>query len=221
MSESDLAAFRELLRGIDGVTLSFFDSGSPRTQLLRLARIAEAERFNTKALHEDLFSSVRFDVGWHASAEEGLPPGALGVEPGMRWAFAQLRHWPVMNTLRHFGIHHVLGVRAAALPCRFAPHRGVLTTRLPIERGAAAVGVALQRIWLTAESLGLAFQPLAGSALLALPGYRDVPVQTGARLRQGWRELTDETPLMVFRMGHAKPPAIRTRRRPPKCVLRP
>lgn len=221
LSDAELARLRSLVSTIDGVSLAFLDSREQRARLLRLVRIAEAERFNTRALHENLFSAVRFDVGWHATADTGLPPGALGVEPGVRWAFAQLRHWPVMNALRRFGIHHALGVRAAALPCRFAPHCGVLTTRLPIERGAVAVGMALQRIWLTAESLGLAFQPLAGSALLALPEYRDVPVQTGERLRRGWRELTDEMPLMVFRMGHAKRPEIRTGRQPPESVLRP
>ena len=162
LTEGELAQFRELLNGIDGVTLAFFDSGRQRAELLRLMRIAETERFNTRALHEELFSSVRFDVGWHASAEEGLPPAALGVEPGVRWAFTQLRHWPLMNALRHLGFHHPLGFRAAYLPGRFAPHRGVLTTSLPIERGALAVGVALQRIWLEAERRGLRSSPLPG-----------------------------------------------------------
>ena len=213
LSEADLAQFRQLLDGIEGVTLAFLDSGRQRAELLRLVAIAEAARFSTEALHYDLFSSVRFDVGWHASAEEGLPPAALGVEPGMRWAFAQLRRWPLMNALRRIGFHHALAFRAAYLPCRFAPHRGVLTTNLPIERGAVSVGRALERIWLAAESRGLAFQPFAGPALLALPEYRDVPAKTGERLRRGWKELTEGTPVMVFRLGHADRPAIRTGRR--------
>jgi len=220
LSEAELARFKQRLNGLDGVTLAFFDSGRQRAELLRLIGIAEAERFNTQALHSDLFSAVRFDVGWHASAEEGLPPGALGVERGMRHAFAQLRHWPLMNALRHLGFHHALGFRAAYLPCRLAPHRGVLTTSLPMERGAASVGMALQRIWLEAESQGLALQPFAGPALLALPKYGDVPVETGERLRHAWKRLTDETPLMVFRLGHASRPTIRTGRQPLENFLR-
>jgi hypothetical protein len=220
LSEAELAHFGQLLHDIDGVSLAFFDSGRQRTQLLRLIRIAETERFNTRALHEDLFSSVRFDVGWQTSAAEGLPPSALGVEQGFRWAFAQLRRWPLMNALRRIGFHHALGFRAGYLPCRFAPYRGVLTTSLPIERGAISVGVALQRIWLEGERRGLAFQPFAGAALLALPKYNDVPVATGERLRQGWSALTDETPVMVFRLGHAARPAIRTGRQAPESYLR-
>jgi hypothetical protein len=117
-----------------------------------------------------------------------------------------------MNALGHIGMHHALGLRAAYLPCRLAPHRGVLTTSLPLEQGAVAAGRALQRIWLEAQRRGLAFQPLAGAALLALPGYAAIRAATGERLRQGWKLLTDGTPLMVFRMGHAKPPAVHTGR---------
>lgn len=213
LSEPELKVFAQLAQDIPGVALDFFDSGPRRDALLRLAWRAEAERFGVRSLHDDLFSAVRFDVGWNKSATEGLPPAALGVEPGMRWAFAQLRHWPVMNALRSIGLHRVLGFRAASLPCRLAPHRGVLTTTLSLEQGAVAVGRAMQRIWLEAARRGLAFQPLAGAALLALPGYEAVRPATGERLRRGWKALTAETPLMVFRMGYARAGDLRAGRK--------
>jgi hypothetical protein len=125
----------------------------------------------------------------------------------------------LMNALRHVGLHYLLGFRAGYLPCRLAPHCGVLTTRLPLDQGAICAGRALERVWLTAQSAGLAFQPLVGSALLALPEYTDVPVHTGDRLRRGWRELTAETPMVVFRMGYAKRPSVRTSRRSLECYL--
>lgn len=220
LGETGLASFKALIEDIPGVGLFFCDSERLRSELLRLVWRAETERFCTHALHQDLFSAVRFDVGWHASAQVGLPPAALGVEAGLRWAFGQLRHWPLMNVLRHLGMHHALGFRAAYLPCRLAPHVGVLTTSLPLEQGAVAVGRALQRIWLEAERRGLAFQPLAGAALLALPEYEDVRPATGVRLRDGWKVLTEVTPLMVFRLGHAKPPEVRTGRPPWQDLLR-
>lgn len=220
LSEVELTRFAGCANGIEGVTLAFVDSASDRAKLLRLLRVAETERFNTQSLHNDLFSSIRFDVGWHASAEEGLPPGALGVEPGVRWAFRQLARWPVMNMLRRIGLHHALGFRAAYLPCRLAPHLAVLATHLPVDRGAPLVGMALQRLWLQAESRGLALQPFAGPGLLALPEYVDVPAGTGNRLRQGWRELSPDTPVMVFRMGVAKRSGVRSGRLAPASYLR-
>lgn len=207
-----LAGFGRLIADIPGVSLSFFDAEPQRSQLLRLMWLAESERFAVKSMHEDLFSAVRFDVGWHTSAAEGLPPGALAIEPGMRWAFAQLRHWPLMNVLRLVGVHKLLGLRAAYLPARLAPHRGVLSTERPLHEGAPAVGRALQRIWLEAARLELAMQPLAGAALLALADYREVGQATRELLRQGWAALTDQTPLLVLRLGHASTPDVRTGR---------
>ena len=220
LTEADLRAFSLCLQGVQGVGLAFYDSAPERAKLLRLMRTAEAERFNTRALHHDLFTAVRFDVGWHSSANEGLAPGTLCVEPGMRWAFSQLRHWPLMNALRRIRLHRALGFRAADLPCRFAPHCGVLSTSLPAERGAIAVGIALERLWLQAESRGLAFQPFAGAALLALAQYTEVPRKTGEWLRKQWKELSEETPLMIFRMGYASRPAVRTGRPTLEAYLR-
>ena len=220
LDPGELAALRHLLHDIAGVTLEWVAPGKGKANLLRLVAIAEAERFNTRALHQDLFSAVRFDVGWRASAEQGLPPAALGVEPGMRRMFGQLRHWPLMNTLRKLGVHRSVGIRAAYLPCRLAPHLGVLTTSLPLEQGATQVGIALERVWLEAERRGLALQPFAASSLLALSDYGEVPLRTGERLRVGWKKLTSETPLMVFRLGRAPRPKVRAGRRPVEVYLR-
>lgn len=215
-----LNEFIDLARDIPGVDCFFCDVGWRRKVLLSLVLRAEAERFRVRSLHDDLFSAVRFDVGWHASAPEGLPPAALGVEPGLRWAFSQLRRWTLMRALGALGLHWGLGFRAAYLPCRLAPHLGVLATRLPPEDGGIRVGRALQRLWLHAESQKLAFQPLAGAALLALHGYQDVRPRTADWLRAGWSRLTADTPLMVFRMGHAPPPAVRAGRLPAAEYLR-
>lgn len=219
LSDEALATIISSISDIPGVRLTFCDAGPQRATLLRLVRLAETERFRVRELHSDLFSAVRFDVGWRSSAPEGLPPVALGVEPGMRWAFAQLRHWPLMRVLGLFGLHHVLGLRAAWLPCRLAPHLGVLTVDSPLEPGTISVGRALQRVWLTAEKEGLAFQPLAGAALLALAGYYAVRTVTQERLGAGWSTLTTSTPLMVFRLGVADPVNGRAGRPPLNCLV--
>jgi hypothetical protein len=95
-------------------------------------------------------------------------------------------------------------------------------TELGLEPGAIAVGRALERVWLRATRLRVAFQPLAASALLALEGYRDVDATVRHRLAAGWREVAgDALPLMVFRMGHAAPASIRAGRPPVAAFLEP
>ena len=127
--------------------------------------------------------------------------------------FKGLRHWGVMRVLNTLGTHRFIGFRGAYLPCRMAPHVCALATSLDLDRGAVAVGRALERIWLRATSFGMAFQPLAGAALLALESYRDVEEGVRRRLASGWSRLcTDVLPLMVFRIGHARPPSMRSGR---------
>ncbi|MGC2049126.1 MAG: hypothetical protein WA635_11020 [Gallionella sp.] len=109
--------------------LVWLDETPWRTQALRLMRHAETERFRNPILHGELFSAIRFDVGWHAACAEGLPPGALGVEPPLHVFFALLRHWPVMRMANLFGAHHMLGWRACELPCQLAPHLGLLAAK--------------------------------------------------------------------------------------------
>ena len=209
---STLERFRHLAETVAGVSLTFFDSPDRRASILPLVRMAETERFKVESLHRDLFSGIRFDVGWHESAEVGLPPGALGVEPGARWLFAQLRRWPLMKALSYVGVHHALGVRAGDLPCRLAPHVAVLATSLCPELGALAVGRALERVWLEAETRGLALQPFAGPGLLARLEYADVPAETGRRLRERWKGVVQDTPVMMFRLGRAPRPRVRAGR---------
>jgi hypothetical protein len=190
----------------------------PRALALQAMRIAETERFRREALHEELFSAVRFEAGWHRTTEEGLPPGALEVEPPMRAAFAALRRWPLMRQLGRFGGHHALGIRAAYLPCALAPQLGLVLCDGDNDRLAAAgAGRALERTWLAATAEGLAFQPMAaaialahqraGSGWVAEPAQREILRRleqlTGGRAGSAY---------MFFRIGHAAAPSVTTGR---------
>ncbi len=188
--------------------LNWLDDSAIRNQILRLMRRAETERFRTRVLHEELFSAIHFETGWHASCPEGLPPGALGVEPLLRPVFALLRHWPVMRLTNLLGAHYMMGWRACDLPCRLAPNLGFLTVKNADDQSIFDVGRAFQRIWLTATSQGRVLQPMPASAIFALQGAskEGVPVDTQRSLADGWRTALGEAiPLMLFRMGFAKP----------------
>ena len=127
-----------------------------------------------------------------------------------------------MRILSGLGAHLLIGARAAYLPCRLAPHLCAIVTTLPLEEGCLAVGRALERAWLKASALGLAFQPYAAPALLALEGYRDVRDSVRTRLSEGWAELAPAaTPLIAFRLGRAPGPVVWTRRLPRGRYIRP
>lgn len=211
--ETDAAA-------IKGARLIWLDQRPLRRKALKLIRLAEAERFRQQDLHDELFSSIRFEVGWKDAAEEGLSPGSLEVELPLRSAFEKLRHWRLMRLLTFLGGHQVLAFRGSELPCRFSPHMGVIATTLEASTGALAVGQALERVWLRATSHGMALQPLAASTLLALDGYTEVRPLIRQKLAVGWAELTrGMLPLIVFRLGWSSPVSLRSGRRPVASYL--
>lgn len=202
--------------------LIWLDEPAQRKQALRLMRCAETERFHNRFLHNELFSAIRFDIGWRRTCEEGLPPGALGVEPPLRGLFALLRHWPVMRMANWIGAHYLLGWRSCDLPCRLAPHLGLLAVKNPDVTSVFAAGRAFQRLWLTATRQGRVLQPMPAAALYALEGAVDEGIPAGLRnaLAAGWQgRLGTLTPLMLFRMGKANPSPITAGRPQPEVFL--
>lgn len=216
LSDSEVTLLSTAVAPVQGACLIWL-LGDARRRALGLIWRAESERFLRKRLHEELFSSIRFDLSWHETSDWALPPGALEVEAPMRPMFKALRHWGLMRPLNWFGAHHLLGLRAGWLPCWQAPALGLLATSLPIEQGALAVGAAFERLWLRATLLGLALQPMAASAVLPLQSAADRGASDALRaaLAAGWQAITPGiTPLMVFRMGRAARPKVRTGRMP-------
>lgn len=204
--------------------LTWFDDPSRRRALLRLMRIAETGRFATRRHHQEMFGSIAFDAGWKTSTRLHIAAGSLAIERPLQPAFAALRSWPLMRTLNRVGAHRAIGFRAGDLPGRLAPHLVVVSSTLPSEGAAIAGGAALQRVWLAAQAAGLALQPMAASAILTddLEGDTCGPSSALAqRLRVGWHPLIgDDRPLMVFRLGRAPKPSVRSLRLAPEHYVR-
>jgi hypothetical protein len=213
---SEHAQLDAAIRSHDSCELHWLATPADRKHALSLMRRAETERFHNRILHEELFSAIRFDVGWHDTSEAGLPPGALGVELPLRGLFALLRHWPVMRFANWFGAHHLLGLRSCYLPCWLAPHLGVITVKKTDTASVFKAGRAFQRLWLTTTSLGRVLQPMPASALYALDGETTgIPAGLQLALAEGWKaQFGTLVPLMLFRIGRAQPSAV-TAGRPP------
>ena len=215
-----LARIAGAARDIEGADLLWFDRPGQRRIALDVLRLAEAERFRRDELHRELFAAIRFDVGWRSSASEGLPPGALEVEPPMRALFAALRRPAVMRAARRLGAPLLLGIRAAYLPARSAPHlAGVVVRGGPDASSAVRAGQALERAWLAATACGLEVQPFAaaGALMRMEPGNGWVEAVTQRLIAERVAGLLDGRPArdlhIVIRLGHAAPPSITTLRR--------
>ncbi len=216
LSDDETVQLNAAVAATEGVRLIWLH-GRARRRALGLIWRSESERFLRQRLHEELFSSIRFDLSWHETADWALAPGALEIEVPMRPLFKALRHWALMRPLTWLGVHRLVGLRAGWLPCWQAPALGLLATSVPAEQGAVMVGAAFERLWLRATLLGLAMQPMAAAAVLQLQcaADRGASDQLRSALTDGWQSIAPGvTPLMVFRIGRAARPAVTSSRRP-------
>lgn len=215
-----LARLSAAADAVPGAGLLWLDDAPSRGLALTAIRIAETERFRRRALHTELFSAVRFEIGWQRSSDEWLPPAALQIEAPMRLPFAALRHWPLMRALDGLGAHHALGLRAGYLPCALAPHIGLILAKGQREDlGNLKAGRAFQRVWLAAAAEELALQPMAAATALSvqIPGGGWVSAAVKVRLQQllgALCEGQEAQPYMLFRLGRAEAPTAVTRRLP-------
>lgn len=206
---------------VEGVKLIWLDAREVRRDALRLMRLAEGERFRIESLHHELFSSLRFDVGFGASCAQGIPPGATEVEVPLRPMFRLMRHWPAMRALNLLGAWRMMGWRAADLPARFSPHLVAIAVEVDDPLAAARAGAGLERAWLKATQLGLEVQPLVAAAVFAFEQFDAISMSMRERMRSGWRRLAPGTvPYVLLRLGHAPPPTVRSGRPPLSVFLR-
>lgn len=177
------------------------------------AATAEGARLRSRALHEEMFSGIRFDAGWTSSVDQGIPPGSLEVEWLARPGFAALRSWHLCRLLGPLGGAAGFGWRSGRFLVNHSAAILIIDCALAPEQAAPVVGQALQRIWLQATALGLAVQPMPAAALFALPWWEGVPTTARARLQDLWpRLLPGRTPLMALRIGYAPAPSLRAGR---------
>jgi hypothetical protein len=221
LTPSGKKAIEAAAQHVPRCALSWLDETPLRSVAARLARTAETERFRVQNLHEELFSCVRFDLGWSATCTQGLPPGALGVEVPLRLPFRLLGRWGVMRTLKTLGAHHGLGFRSAGLPVSLAPNVAVVSSDLPFPWSAVEGGRAVQRTWLALALRGMAVQVFAAPAIYANEANTDVRGNLRAELVRDWRALLPEghRPVMLFRIGRAPEPRVRTGRQPVESLL--
>lgn len=153
---------------IPGSRLWWPDNPQMKTHALAILRHAETLRFKSPSLRAELFSSVRFQAGWHATCTEGLAPATLAVEAPMRPLFQALRHPRVMAPLNRLGAASMLGWRSAWLPARLSPGLCLVVAASRSRPDLVAAGRAMQRVWLQATLEGLSVQPYAAAGVLSL-----------------------------------------------------
>ncbi len=203
-----------------------------RRQLRRLAHavyLADRVRVERRDMHEHLMRFIRFapKTGPYG---DGLPLRNLHAGFAGEAYLRLIRPWAVMHVANMTGLGRLMPLHSA---------RGVLQSggvALLLAHGTddpawLRAGMAWQRVWCGLEHMGYAMQPLAALPLLNLRlllGERETLSPThAALLDKAWGIVRSAlphpdgmTPLMLFRVGLARPIRNRTFRHPLARIMR-
>lgn len=210
-----------------------------RLQLLRRppaleaigAVIAEGDRLRLmhEAMHREMMHEIRWTAEEAERTRDGLDVATLELTPTDLAGMRLVSSWKIMATARRIGAGQGLE-RPSRKAIAAASAVGLLT--FPGHDAASWVegGRAVQRVWLEATRLGLAFQPMTALtylfARLERGGGEGLSAEEQGELkalRARFLELyevsADDAELMLFRLAHADPPSARSLRRDVDAVF--
>jgi nitroreductase len=203
-----------------------------RAGIRRLAPLIAATdriRFEYESFHQELYRQLRFSAAEAERTRDGLDLRTLEVPPGTALLLRMLRPWKRMRRLNRLGLSRMLTLPSAVAVWRSAAI-GALTVDGPAFDSFLQGGRAFQRLWLTAQQHGLALQPLGSIPIflghLELLNGRHLSADHQRQLAgiaERFRSLLPESKgrilLILFRLGYAATPHIRSLRRPVSDVL--
>lgn len=127
----------------------------------RVGSTNEEVMLGNRALHDFFFSHVNWTSEEDSKKKIGFYIKTLELPPPAVPMFKIFQHWSVMRILAALGFASIVAKQNAAVNASCAAMGAFLIERTePID--FVRVGRAIERTWLTATSLGLAFQPITG-----------------------------------------------------------
>ncbi|MHC4399659.1 MAG: nitroreductase family protein [Planctomycetota bacterium] len=203
-----------------------------RARIRAFARVVAASdrfRFQYQSFHEEIYRQLRFTAEEAEQTRDGLDLRTLELPPGTGRLLRFLRPW---NRMRR--IHHLKLTGLLTIPSIWSVWKsgalGVLSLEKPTANGFLQGGRAFQRIWLAACKEGLSLHPLGSLPIFLghleqLDGrrltiaHKKLARRLGRKLHELVPATEGRTLLMLFRLGHAAAPSVRSLRRPVDDVL--
>jgi nitroreductase len=194
--------------------------------------LGEGERFRLlhRTLHDQMMAELRWTAEETQSTRDGLELASLelsatdaaGLRVASRWeAMAEVAALDGGRRLTESSEKSVAAASAV----------GLLTLRGQDRQAYLRGGRALERVWLTATSRGIAFQPMSSLPYLFArlergggAGFSEPQKAALAALRARYRALftleDGDAELLLFRLAIAGPPTRHSLRRRPEDLLR-
>lgn len=212
------------------VQVDWLSSKEEKNRFGRLIACTDALRFQHQPFHDELFRQLRFTPQEAESTADGLDLRTLELPPGLSLALPLLRSWTVMRTLISLKMlplltmPSVISVRnSGAIAVISVPQSLVDLPNDPVKIFFTG-GRAIERLWLAGAAAGLSMHPLGSISIFLLqndpkPQFRPTITRTRQAVQELIPSLRGRTIQLAFRVGHSKPPTMRSIRRPMKDVI--
>ncbi|SKB43963.1 Rv1355c family protein [Dyadobacter psychrophilus] len=165
LTEPEVNALRSAAESISGANVQFITEKSHLADLGKIVAACDLVIMLNEEAHRDFFDrDIRWPGEENAGTGDGIPIQTLVSAPAQMAALSIVRNKKIAGTLRAIGGGNALteGTRAGVASASCV---AVITLPESPDQHFLA-GMAAQKLWLTAEKLGLAAQPLLSPLFL-------------------------------------------------------
>lgn len=142
-------------------TLSLAETPEELARLGRVGSTNEEVMLANRALHQFFFSHVSWTKEEDDEKKIGFYIKTLELPPPAEKMFKLFSNWSVMRVLARLGFNRVVAKQNAATNASTSAIGALMIDHIdPLD--FVKVGRTIERLWLTATSLGLSLQPLTG-----------------------------------------------------------
>lgn len=167
--------------GVPGERIRWITDRREIASVAAAVKIADRIRFEYRPFHQELYRMLRFDEAEAAREKDGLSMKALGIARLQVPMIRFLRKWSRMRVANFLGASRAFA-GIAAKQVRRSGALLFLASDGTSDQARLGAGREMERLWLAAESAGLAVQPL-GSIPLFLLAVRRAPDRLPGRFR--------------------------------------
>jgi molybdopterin/thiamine biosynthesis adenylyltransferase len=225
VSPEILQEIESSIKNIPGAKLHFV---TDREDLKRLGKIVyQVDRIRTehRPLHEHLMKMIRFSDQQAMEKRDGFPLKNLEAGLAGELFLKATKPWPVMDIANKIGLGRMVALHSYQGTVNSS---GAALLTIDGTDGLAFIegGRAIEQVWLTVSSLGLAMQPMTAITLFYLrrmlegksnflEKHQKVLERVYGNYKQIFPVIGDENyrQIMLFRFGYAENIRIRTLRR--------
>ncbi len=219
LTESQRHDITQSISAISDTTL-IWPTKSLRKKTLKALFIAESLRFSDQDFHQELFSSIDFNLDWKQNSIEQLAPASLNVERIAQPIFKACRNWKFMKFMNLIGGSAMFGFRSALLPNLLSADLCILSTQTTNRPGIVNLGRALQRVWLTATSNQINLHPFASVGVMSLNFFNKNNPEIGKIQELLQTTTLSERGIILLRLGASSRKSQQmSKRRPDQTFL--